>query len=85
MNSITREDWWLEKPENTSLKENIKKKEKEYEARKVSWSGTQVGQEVYRELTAVKYTEVSHMKKERSNRDLTVARHINNPTHNRRA
>ena len=28
MNSITREDWWLEKPEYASLKENVKKKGK---------------------------------------------------------
>ena len=45
-NSIARDDWWLEKPENIYLRENFRKKEKEYEDRKINWSGTQVRQEI---------------------------------------
>ena len=41
-NSIARYDWWLEKPENIYLKKNFRKKEKEYEDRKINWSGCQV-------------------------------------------
>ena len=85
IDSITRENWWLEKPENTGLKENFRrkneayeekfrKKNEAYEAKKVSWSGTQVGHEIEQGFNGCQVHQPPILKKEHERDD------INRPT-----